>query len=156
MLAFTSRLNCATKSAAKAVFFVSCCATPIDDESIQVCQWAYRNDTEEQAPAADIIAFDRQVTSEDRGVLESTDFDTPLGLGSGEERHMPSDQPGMTMRKRLIELLKAHGEQESRLSTVLGAIAVFASTTNIVSGFLITDRMLKMFKTGDKRDGGQS
>lgn len=38
------------------------------------------------------------------------------------------------------------GEQESHLSTVLGAIAVFASTTNIVSGFLITDRMLKMFK----------
>jgi NAD(P) transhydrogenase subunit alpha len=38
------------------------------------------------------------------------------------------------------------GEQQSRLSTVLGLIAVFASTTNIVSGFLITDRMLKMFK----------
>ena len=34
---------------------------------------------------------------------------------------------------------------------VLGAIALFASMTNIVSGFLITDRMLKMFKTGDKR-----
>lgn len=30
--------------------------------------------------------------------------------------------------------------------TILGAIALFASTTNIVSGFLITDRMLKMFK----------
>ena len=29
---------------------------------------------------------------------------------------------------------------------VLGAVAVFASMTNIVSGFLITDRMLKMFK----------
>jgi NAD(P) transhydrogenase subunit alpha len=29
---------------------------------------------------------------------------------------------------------------------VLGAVAVFASVTNIVSGFLITDRMLKMFK----------
>jgi proton-translocating NAD(P)+ transhydrogenase subunit alpha len=41
------------------------------------------------------------------------------------------------------------GEQESRLSTWLGAIAVFASTTNIVSGFLITDRMLKMFKRRD-------
>jgi NAD(P) transhydrogenase subunit alpha len=38
------------------------------------------------------------------------------------------------------------GERESDLSTMLGAIAVFASTTNIVSGFLITDRMLKMFK----------
>ena len=35
---------------------------------------------------------------------------------------------------------------------VLGAIALFASMTNIVSGFLITDRMLKMFKT---REGGR-
>jgi H+-translocating NAD(P) transhydrogenase subunit alpha len=32
------------------------------------------------------------------------------------------------------------------LSRVLGFIAVVASTTNIVSGFLITDRMLKMFR----------
>ncbi len=38
------------------------------------------------------------------------------------------------------------GEQKSEMSTILGAVAVFASTTNIVSGFLITDRMLKMFK----------
>ena len=38
------------------------------------------------------------------------------------------------------------GEQKSTFSTVLGAIAVFASVTNIVSGFLITDRMLKVFK----------
>jgi NAD(P) transhydrogenase subunit alpha len=36
---------------------------------------------------------------------------------------------------------------------VLGAIALFASMTNIISGFLITDRMLKMFKT---REGGKS
>ena len=35
---------------------------------------------------------------------------------------------------------------------VLGAVALFASMSNIVSGFLITDRMLKMFKT-DKRGG---
>jgi NAD(P) transhydrogenase subunit alpha len=45
------------------------------------------------------------------------------------------------------------GEQESRLSTMLGAIAVFASTTNIVSGFLITDRMLKMFKRREPAAG---
>jgi len=38
------------------------------------------------------------------------------------------------------------GEQKDALSTTLGAIAVFASVTNIVSGFLITDRILKMFK----------
>jgi NAD(P) transhydrogenase subunit alpha len=35
---------------------------------------------------------------------------------------------------------------------ILGIIAVFASMTNIVSGFLITERMLKMFKT-DKKSG---
>lgn len=35
---------------------------------------------------------------------------------------------------------------------LLGAIALFASMTNIISGFLITDRMLKMFKT---REGGK-
>jgi H+-translocating NAD(P) transhydrogenase subunit alpha len=38
------------------------------------------------------------------------------------------------------------GEQKSDLATVLGTIAVAASMTNIVSGFLITDRMLRMFK----------
>jgi NAD(P) transhydrogenase subunit alpha len=38
------------------------------------------------------------------------------------------------------------GSGEAVFATVLGAVAVFASTTNIVSGFLITDRMLKMFK----------
>ena len=38
------------------------------------------------------------------------------------------------------------GEQQTPLSTLLGTVAVAASMTNIVSGFLITDRMLKMFK----------
>lgn len=40
---------------------------------------------------------------------------------------------------------------------IMGAIALFASMTNIVSGFLITNRMLKMFKTeGKASDGGHS
>lgn len=43
------------------------------------------------------------------------------------------------------------GQQKTLFSTVLGAIAVFASMTNIVSGFLITERMLKMFK--ERRPG---
>ena len=38
------------------------------------------------------------------------------------------------------------GEQKTTFTTVLGTIAVAASVTNIVSGFLITDRMLRMFK----------
>ncbi len=39
------------------------------------------------------------------------------------------------------------GEHQSRLATVFGFIAVVAATSNIVGGFLITDRMLKMFKS---------
>ena len=38
------------------------------------------------------------------------------------------------------------GEGKDTLTTVLGAVAVFASTTNLVSGYLITHRMLVMFK----------
>jgi len=34
---------------------------------------------------------------------------------------------------------------------ILGAVALFASMTNIVSGFLITDRMLRMFKSDRPR-----
>jgi NAD(P) transhydrogenase subunit alpha len=44
------------------------------------------------------------------------------------------------------------GSDYPREIRILGAIALFASMTNIVSGFLITDRMLKMFK--QSRDGG--
>jgi H+-translocating NAD(P) transhydrogenase subunit alpha len=38
------------------------------------------------------------------------------------------------------------GRHESRLSYILGMLAVIAATSNVVGGFLITDRMLKMFK----------
>jgi NAD(P) transhydrogenase subunit alpha len=37
-------------------------------------------------------------------------------------------------------------DQASLLSRILGFIAVVAATTNLVSGYLITDRMLKMFR----------
>ena len=44
------------------------------------------------------------------------------------------------------------GDKDSSIEIqVLGGIALFASVTNIVSGFLITDRMLKMFKQGDSK-----
>ena len=39
---------------------------------------------------------------------------------------------------------------------ILGAIALFASMTNIVSGFLITERMIRMFKErGEVGKGGE-
>ncbi len=39
------------------------------------------------------------------------------------------------------------GEEKSTLSTVLGTVAIVAATSNLVGGFVITDRMLKMFKS---------
>ena len=38
------------------------------------------------------------------------------------------------------------GEHKSNFSVVLGSVAIIAATSNVVGGFLITDRMLKMFK----------
>lgn len=43
------------------------------------------------------------------------------------------------------------GAQHSRTATILGFIAVICATTNIVGGFLIVDRMLKMFQRADNR-----
>jgi NAD(P) transhydrogenase subunit beta len=47
----------------------------------------------------------------------------------------------------LIGSLVIAGAEYSPLSTALGFIAVACSSTNVVGGFLITDRMLKMFKS---------
>ncbi len=87
-------------------------ATPIADDLSQIVQFCFRSDLEAEAPAADIIAFDRRVTAEDKEVLEGTDFDVPLDMHSGIERHMPSDQPGLLMRRMLLELFATHGETE--------------------------------------------
>jgi len=46
----------------------------------------------------------------------------------------------------LIGSLVIAGAHYTRLSTVLGFIAVTTATINVVGGFGITDRMLKMFQ----------
>lgn len=83
------------------------CATPIDDGTSMVVQFVYRNDTEDQAKAEDVIAFDRVVTDEDRDILESTDFDVPLDQ-TGIEMNMPSDRPGVLMRRMLARMIAQH------------------------------------------------
>ena len=50
----------------------------------------------------------------------------------------------------LVGSLVAAGSDHGTVSTVLGFIAVVAATINVVGGFIITDRMLKMFKRADK------
>ncbi len=46
----------------------------------------------------------------------------------------------------LVGSLVMAGAQYNDVSTILGFIAVVCSTTNVVGGFVITDRMLRMFK----------
>ena len=50
----------------------------------------------------------------------------------------------------LVGSLVAAGSDHDAVTTLLGAIAVVAATINVVGGFLITDRMLKMFKADRK------
>ncbi|GAB4242386.1 MAG: NAD(P) transhydrogenase subunit alpha [Deltaproteobacteria bacterium] len=50
----------------------------------------------------------------------------------------------------IVGSLLVAGEQKSTLSTVLGAVAVACSMINIVGGYLITYRMLRMFRKSGK------
>ena len=52
----------------------------------------------------------------------------------------------------LVGSIVAAGSQYTAVSTALGFIAVTCATINVVGGFVITDRMLRMFKRrGRKR-----
>ena len=51
----------------------------------------------------------------------------------------------------LVGSLVAAGGKFGAVSTALGFIAVIAATINVVGGFMITDRMLKMFKREEKK-----
>ena len=51
----------------------------------------------------------------------------------------------------LVGSLVTAGASYNTLSTILGVIAVISATINVVGGFMITERMLKMFQ--DKMPG---
>lgn len=47
----------------------------------------------------------------------------------------------------VVGAVVAAGTEHSTLTTVLGFIAVVLAVVNVVGGFLVTDRMLSMFRT---------
>lgn len=94
-------------------------ATPIDDERVQRIQFVFRNDTEADAPAAQVAAFDRKVQSEDRRLLETLDADFPLSPHA--EAQMAMDRPGLLYRERLVALISAHDPNAERLREELAA-----------------------------------
>ncbi|MBU1693218.1 MAG: NAD(P) transhydrogenase subunit alpha [Verrucomicrobia bacterium] len=54
---------------------------------------------------------------------------------------------GITIVGALVAAGTAHG---SPLATVLGTVAVAAAMINVVGGYLVTDRMLAMFRKKDE------
>ena len=88
------------------------CATPIDDGSMMLAQWLYRSDTEVDCPTQALIDWDEAITREDREILEATDPDACIDTRRRVEFHMKSDQPGIIIRRQLLALLQAHGEEE--------------------------------------------
>lgn len=52
----------------------------------------------------------------------------------------------------LVGSLIAAGEGHGGMSVYLGTIAVIFATINVVGGFLVTDRMLGMFKKDKKKE----
>lgn len=110
-LPFSRRLDIEYPSGVRHVIIN--CFTPIDDGSLMLAQWLFRNDTEADCPAQLLIDFDHVITREDKEILESTDPDALVDTRRrGVEYSMDSDRPGMMIRKKLMELLAAHGETE--------------------------------------------
>ncbi|MSR07808.1 MAG: NAD(P) transhydrogenase subunit alpha [Gemmatimonadetes bacterium] len=51
----------------------------------------------------------------------------------------------------LVGSLVAAGSDYNTTSTILGVVAVTSATINVVGGFLITERMLRMFRRGEDK-----
>ena len=51
----------------------------------------------------------------------------------------------------LVGSLVAAGSHHNQVSTILGFVAVVCASINVVGGFMITDRMLKMFKRHERK-----
>ncbi len=110
-LPFSRRFGCTYPASGRAHIIYNC-ATPMEDGRIMLVQWLYRNDTEADVSTQALIDWDAQITAEDRDILESTDFDACVDTARRMEFHMPSDKPGLVIRKQLLDLLRAHGEEE--------------------------------------------
>ncbi|MFN3254777.1 MAG: Rieske 2Fe-2S domain-containing protein [Ilumatobacter sp.] len=75
---------------------------PVDDRHLRLVQWAARNDTEADVPAADVVAFDRAVTLEDKWLLEMTNPDYELELA--QNVHIKVDRGTIAVRKIYREI----------------------------------------------------
>jgi hypothetical protein len=104
-------------------------ATPVSDGEMRLIQWCIRNDTEDEAPAADVVAFDRQVTLEDRALLEQTWPDYALDLTANV--HLKVDRPTIEIQdprgnlpRRLVRPARFVSSHRTRVISTSSALRV--------------------------------
>ncbi|MCC6548820.1 MAG: NAD(P) transhydrogenase subunit alpha [Ignavibacteriaceae bacterium] len=51
----------------------------------------------------------------------------------------------------IVGALIASGLEDNQAAQILGMVALIFATTNVVGGYMVTDRMLKMFKKKEKK-----
>lgn len=61
---------------------------------------------------------------------------------------------GIAIVGAILSLLGTFGVEDQILRIIFGSLAVFFATINVVGGYLVTDRMLKMFD--DKKEGAKN
>jgi phenylpropionate dioxygenase-like ring-hydroxylating dioxygenase large terminal subunit len=83
------------------IMFKGCC--PVDDGVTRLLQFVVRNDTEADAPAADILAFDHRVEAEDQSLLATVPTAYPLDLTANV--HLKSDRASIELRRLYAEML---------------------------------------------------
>ncbi|MCP9850852.1 aromatic ring-hydroxylating dioxygenase subunit alpha [Cyanobium sp. Morenito 9A2] len=79
-------------------------AVPTGGEATQISRFYFRNDSEEQVPAAAMVRFERGLIDQDRAIL--TAMATALEPWPSGEHLIEADQPIALMRQRLRELLQ--------------------------------------------------
>jgi phenylpropionate dioxygenase-like ring-hydroxylating dioxygenase large terminal subunit len=85
-----------------AVHQIVTAATPIAADRLRLVQWAVRNDGEQDAPASQVVAFDRRVTWEDQALLEG--ITTPYSMALDANVHIRVDRPTVEMRRIYAEI----------------------------------------------------
>ncbi|OHV48710.1 (2Fe-2S)-binding protein [Pseudofrankia sp. BMG5.36] len=77
--------------------------TPVDDERCRLVQIVLRTDTEQERPAADILAFDVAVETEDRDLLDL--LPTPFPLAPHLNAHARADRNSLAIRRLWTDLV---------------------------------------------------
>ena len=77
--------------------------TPVDDGRCTILQLVLRTDSEQDRPAAEIIAFDDQVEGEDAHLLNR--LPGPFPLAPHLNAHAKADRNSLTLRRLYTELV---------------------------------------------------